>query len=378
MKKFLFSFLLLLSLCFSSCFYFDKTAYEDNILKQQIAQMIIVGFNGTTITKTNPIYHDIVNNRISGIVLFSKDLNKAANKSSDTIKNITSPQQLKKLIDELNALSKTKLFIAIDQEGGKISRLPKSMGFNVETLSHQKLGKADDVNLTYNQAELIASNLKTYGINLNFAPCLDLALNKKSTVIYKQERSFSDNENIVAKHAAEFIKAHRKHNILTVCKHFPGHGSSLNDSHEGFTDITKTWTGKEFIPYKILNDEGLLDGVMVAHVYNKDFDEYIPASLSKYFITAILKNQFGFEGLIFSDDLQMKAISNNYSLQEAIIRAINAGTDVLVFANNLTYDKDIAKKFNNIVFKAVKSGKISKKRIKYSYDKIIKAKQSLN
>lgn len=116
---------------------------------------------------------------------------------------------------------------------------------------------------------------------------------------------------------------------------------------------------------------------MVAHVYNKNLDKKYPASLSKKTVTDILKKEIGFDGLIITDDMQMNAISENYSLHDSIINAINAGNDILIFGNNVKYDKDIAKKFNDIVFNAVKHGKISQNRIEESSNKIIKIKTNL-
>ena len=349
----------------------------DTGLRKMISQMIIVGFNGTEITQDNPIYKDIVNENISGVILFSKDVAKIKAKQKDTTKNIKSPRQLKNLIKQIKKLSPNKMFICIDEEGGQISRLPSSMGFNVETLSHKELGEKDDIKLTYKQATKIAKTLKNLGINVNFAPCLDLAINKDSSIIYKKGRSFSDDPQKVAKHAQAYIQAHNKYNILTVAKHFPGHGSAIEDSHNGFTDISSTWDKSELLPYIILNNKWLLNGVMVGHVYNKNLDKYFSASMSRRVINNLLKNHLKFKGLIFTDDMQMKAISENCSLEGAIITAINAGNDILIFGNNIKNDSNIVKKFNDIVFDAVKSGKISQDRIEESYNKIMATKSLL-
>ncbi len=351
---------------------------DDTDLRKKISQMLIVGFNGTEITQDNPIYDDIINENISGVILFSKDVVKMKAKKKDITKNIKSPKQLKALIKQIKTLSPSKLFVSIDEEGGQISRLPSSMGFKAETLSHKELGEKDDTKLTYNQAKKIAKTLKNLGVNVNFAPCVDLAINKESPVIYQKGRSFSDDPQIVVKHAQEYIQAHNKYNILTVAKHFPGHGSAIDDSHKGFTDVTSTWDKIEVEPYTELNKKGLLNAVMVAHVYNENLDETYPASLSEKVITGLLKDEIGFNGLVVTDDMQMKAISDNYSLEDSIIKAINAGVDLFIYGNNIQYDNDgIAKKFNDIVFNAVEDGKISQERIEDSYNKIIKIKSGL-
>ena len=351
----------------------------DTDLRKKIAQMIIVGFDGTELTQDNPIYKDIINEKISGVILFSKNVvTEIINRKYTPKDMMTSPNQLKKLIKQIKKISPNKLFVAIDEEGGQISRLPSSVGFNSETLSHKQLGDKNDTKFTYKQAKKIAEMLNDLGINVNFAPCVDLAINKESPIIYKKERSFSDDPQIVSKHAQAYIKAHNKYKVLTVAKHFPGHGSAIDDSHNGFTDISSTWSQAEFKPYYYLNKKWLLNAVMVAHVYNESLDETYPASLSETIITNILKKTIGFKGIVFSDDMQMKAITDNYSLEDSIITAINAGTDVLIFGNNIEYDKDIAKKFNNIVFNAVKAGKISQDRIEDAYNKVIKTKAFLN
>ncbi len=371
MKKFIS--ILLLLFCCSMLF----ANVSDTELRKKIGQMIIVGFNGTEITQDNPVYDDIKNERISGVILFSKYVIKVTGNENDTVKNIKSPKQLKNLITQIKKLSPVKLFISIDEEGGQISRLPSSMGFNVQTLSHKELGDKDDTNSTYNEAKKIAKNLKKLGVNVNFAPCVDLAINKESPIIYKKGRSFSDDYKTVSKHAQAYIQAHNKYNILTVAKHFPGHGSAIADSHKGFTDVSSTWNKTELEPYIYLNKKWLLNAVMVAHVYNKRLDKQYPASMSKRTITNLLKRTMKFKGLIITDDMQMAAISDNYSLEDCIITAINAGNDILLFGNNIKYDKNIAKDFNDIVFFAVKNGKIPQERIEESYNKIMKIKEHL-
>ncbi len=365
--------IILLLFCYTILF----ADISDTDLRKKIAQMIITGFNGTEITQDNPVYDDIINGNISGVILFSKDVKKIKAKEKDTTKNIKSPKQLKKLIKQIKDLSPSKMFISIDEEGGQISRLSSSTGFNTETLSHKELGEKNDTELTYKQAKKIAKTLNSLGINVNFAPCVDLAVNKESPIIYKKGRSFSDNPQTAAKHAQAYIQAHNKYNILTVAKHFPGHGSAIGDSHNGFTDVSSTWEKKELEPYITLNKKFLLNAVMVAHVYNKNLDKYYPASMSGKMITRVLKQAIGFKGIVFSDDMQMKAISDNFSLEESIITAINAGNDVLIFGNNLEYDKDIAKKFNDIVFNAVKDGRILQDRIEDAYNKITATKSFL-
>ena len=164
---------------------------------------------------------------------------------------------------------------------------------------------------------------------------------------------------------------------MTVLKHFPGHGSTSADTHKGFSDASLSWSEVELEPYRALIGGGLAQGVMISHIFNSNLDKNYPASLSKNTI-GYLKRKMGFNGLIVTDDLQMNAIFDNYSLKEAIIASINAGCDLIILGNNLKYDKDSAKKFNDIVFEAVKQGEIPISRINESYQKINLIKMGLN
>ena len=346
--------------------------YNNTNLRHKIAQMLIVGFDGVKLTKKCQLYDDLINDRISGVIIFSDDV-----KGVLKYKNVQNPKQLKELISDINKVSKTKLFITIDEEGGKISRLPSSRGFNVKTLSHKELGDKNEEMTTYLEAKKIASELKSLGFNMNFAPCVDLAINPNSEVIYKAQRAFSDDPLRVIKHANMYILAHNQYGILTVLKHFPGHGSSSFDTHKGFADSSENWLPKELEPYQALISNGAAQNIMVSHIFNKNIDDKYPASLSNATVSGLLKGKLGFSGLIITDDMQMKAIFDNYSFEEAAISAINAGCDLLIYGNNLNYDKNVAKKFNDVVFKAVQDGKISPKRIDEAYLKITKVKERL-
>lgn len=359
------------ALCLSA---YAAVDYNNTNLRNKISQMIIIGFDGTKLEKNSALYDDLANERISGVILFSN-----SPKDSKSIKNVKNPKQLKKLISDIKAASKSKLFISIDEEGGKISRLPQERGFRAQTLSYKELGDKNDEMTTYLEAKKIAMTLKDLGINLNFAPCIDLALNPNSDVIFKAERSFSDDPQKVIKHANAYILAHNQYGILTALKHFPGHGSASGDSHLGFVDATNTFSSKELEPYQALISSGAAQNIMVSHVFNKKIDDKYPATLSYKTINGILKGKLGFSGLIITDDMQMKAITDNYTFEQAVINAINAGCDILVFGNNLEYGgKDLAQKFNDTVFNAVKDGKISPERIDEAYYKISTVKARLN
>jgi beta-N-acetylhexosaminidase len=287
-------------------------------------------------------------------------------------------QQLQKLCSDLQQLSDNKLLIAIDQEGGKVNRLKTNYGFPA-TVSAQYLGKLDNSDSTHFYAESMAKTLSDCGVNLNFTPCIDLNINPNCPVIGKVERSFSNNPDKVVKHAAIFVETHRTHGVLTCLKHFPGHGSSKDDSHDGFTDITNTWENTELQPYKAMISNGMCDAVMSSHVFNAHLDADYPATLSHKTITGILRDTLGWDGCIFSDDMNMGAITKNFGFKESIALAINAGIDVLVFSNNSPegYDPHLAQKVLNTILELVNEGVITEQRIEESYRRIMRLKNKI-
>ncbi len=312
------------------------------------------------------IYQDIQNRKCGGVVLFSKDVALGSNQ-----RNILNYEQVKKLNGDLQGISDNKLLIAIDQEGGKVARLNQEFGF-AQTLSQAYLGGIDDEALTIRESRNTAQLLFELGFNMNFSPCLDLNVNPSCPIIGGKERSFSDKPDIVAKHSEIVIREHRKHKILCAGKHFPGHGSSLDDSHVGFTDVTETWLDSELEPYKSLAKNNSLDVIMSAHIFNANLDERYPATLSSLSINELLRNKIGYDGVVITDDMSMGAIIKNYGLEEAVIKSINAGCDILLFANTAIYDEEISDKAINII-----KNNISEERIDLSYQRIQKLKSNL-
>lgn len=339
-------------------------------LKERIGQMMIVGFRGTEISEDSHIVKVIKDVKIGGVILFDWD---APSKSFP--RNILNFKQAKKLISCLQYYSSVSLFVAVDVEGGIINRLKPEYGFS-DFLSPKELGEIQDYNFTKQEALRLSQQLKELGFNMNFAPVVDVDINPKNPIIGTFDRSFSSDPQQVALHAQAFIEAHCQNNIIAVAKHFPGHGSSKEDSHLGMVDVTDTYYEKELIPYKSLQEKGLLNAVMTAHIFNRKIDKNYPATLSSYFLQDILRRQIGFQGVIISDDMQMKAISGYYGLKDAIIRAINAGCDIVLLANNSKeFDKDLSYKVYDIIYQAVKDGKISKQRIIESSNRVYELKK---
>ncbi len=180
--------------------------------------------------------------------------------------------------------------------------------------------------------------------------------------------------------ARAFIRAHREAGIVTVAKHFPGHGSSRADSHKGFADISMSWKEIELDPYRVLAKEGLLDAVMIGHLYHPRFSDgqMLPASLSAKAIRALRNTSWiDFDGVVFSDDMEMGAVAHDYSIEDRVIKAINAGTDVIVFSNVSGHDPDLGAKIHAIIADAVRDGRISRLRIEQAYGKIRLLKRRL-
>jgi len=339
-------------------------------LRYKIAQMLIVGFRGTELTPENHIYSDVKDLRIGGIILFDYD---AVSKTRG--RNITSPEQVKKLCSDLQSLTPDKLLISIDQEGGKVNRLKTAMGFPA-TVSAKYLGKLDNADTTLLYAHQTAQSLRQLGFNLNFIPCVDVDVNPNCPVVGKLERSFSDNPNVVVRHSRIWIDEHRRQGILTSPKHFPGHGSSATDTHLGLTDVTRTWTRKELLPYEELIKSGVCDMIMVSHVFNRKLDAKYPATLSKKVVDGMIRGDLRFKGLVVSDDMAMGAIVDHFSFETALEKAINAGVDMLILSNNgRSYDPQVAQKAVDIIELLVRQNKISEQRISEAYSRVAKVKE---
>src|SRR6218665_1298653 len=308
-------------LMISACSAIAQTPAAPDSLDIKIGQMIMVGINSRTlIEEKDPLLEELRSGKLGGVVLFEKNI---AGKNST--------ENLKGMIASMKKNSPVPLLVTIDEEGGKVHRLKEKYGF-VAMPSAAYLGKLDNADPTLFYNRRLAQELAMLGINFNYAPSLDLAINPQNTVIVKKERSFSDQPELVAKHAGLCIQAHHEHQVKTILKHFPGHGSSTGDSHHGVVDVSQTWTFKELLPYHTLLQSGNYDAIMTAHIINRNWDTtLLPATLSYQAVTGILRGLLGYKGVVFSDDMQMHAISKNYGMERSAELAINAGVDILMY-----------------------------------------------
>jgi beta-N-acetylhexosaminidase len=366
-KKSIYIFFILLAVAFFCFNYFQNKNDQD--LRNKIGQMVILGFRGTEVNEDSYISKVVKELNIGGVILFDYDV-----PSKSSPRNIINPEQTKELIANIKKYATIPLFISVDAEGGLINRLKPKYGF-ISIMSPKEMGEAG-AEITSDEARKISSELKELGFNMNFAPVVDVDINPDNPVIGGLERSFSSDPEKVTNEAKIFIEEQTKNNIISVAKHFPGHGSSENDSHLGMVDVTKTYQEEELIPYKELQEEGILDVVMTAHIMNTNIDENYPATLSPNFLQTILREEIGFDGVIVSDDMQMKAIADNYGFDESVIMAVNAGCDILILSNNNSvYDEQLPYKTIDVIYNAVKNGKISIDKVNESYGKIMQLKE---
>ena len=331
----------------------------------------MVGLQGTSPEDAKSFFNSLDGFPIGGVILYDQNMTSTPPSSH----NILSPAQVKAFNETLQSLSETPLLIGVDQEGGQVNRLKKEYGFPA-TISWAHLGKINDVEETRKQAELTAQTLSDHGFNINFAPVLDLAMNS-SSFIAKKERCCSDNPYIVYEHAKVMIDCHLNYRVLTVGKHFPGQGSSGEDTHEEFVDVTDSWSEIELMPYRKLIENQSLNAVMSSHLFQRRLDPDHPATLSFNILNKLLRKELEFNGIIFSDDPQMKAISDHYDLKKTLELMINAGGDIFCFGNNLIYDPDIVKKVHMTIGQLLEEKSISEDQLRLSFQRIMNLKSMI-
>jgi len=333
-----------------------KQQIDNMALDEKIGQLITVGIDGYNLDDNAK---DLIQSKkVGGIILFKN--------------NVNSSNQLLQLINsikETNSTNKTPIFISVDEEGGRVNRFPKE----IKALPSNKIvGNKNDSNLAYDIGKDIGYALSSFGYNMDFAPVLDINSNPNNTVI--GDRAFSSDKNIVANLGANEIKGFKSSNVICVAKHFPGHGDTATDSHYSLPIINKTieqLQELEFVPFKKAIEEKV-PAIMVSHILLPNVDNTNPASMSKTIINDILRKDLKFDGVVVSDDMTMGAITNDYDISEACIKAINAGTDLLLVCHG--YDNEV--KVINSIKEAVNNKTISMDRINESVYRILSLKEN--
>ena len=338
----------------------EKEPIDDKInsmtLDEKIGQMIITGFNGS---EYNDDMDRLINEyKVGGVILFARNI-----------------EDSNQMIDLTRALQENNnnlpLFISIDEEGGRVSRLPD----DVEKFpSAFTIGLINDQQTAYENGKEIGYTLKRLGINLDYAPVLDIYSNENNTVI--GDRAFSTEESIVSTMGIATMEGIEDADIIPVVKHFPGHGDTEVDSHYGLPIVYKTLEelrNFEFIPFVKAIESGC-DVIMVSHIILNEVDSINPASLSKIVISDLLRKDMGFDKVVITDDMSMGAITSIMSIEEACIKSIEAGCDILLLGN--AYE-EIEQVINSIKLKLY-NGEISEEQINKSVKRILELKKKYN
>ncbi|MBE1491449.1 glycoside hydrolase family 3 N-terminal domain-containing protein [Plantactinospora soyae] len=331
-------------------------------LRRKIASLLVVGFRGEKLAGNDWIMK-AVRNGLGGIILFDRDL------KTNAPRNITSPAQVTALVKSLRQAAPGRLLVSIDQEGGQVSRLNPGNGFPA-TRSQAEIGAANSTPTTRTWAQQIAHSLTSIGVNLNYAPVVDLNLNPGNPAVGKLGRSFSANPDVVIKNATEEVQVHRAAGVRTALKHFPGLGTATGNTDFAVVDVSKTWQTSELEPFQRMIEGGNADSILVAHLLNKQLDPSRPASLSPAIVTDLLRGRLGWKGAVVSDDMQAVAISSKYGRDEAVAMALEAGVDVLVFANQQVYDPKIVDETVDNVVNLVRKGRLTEARIDQSVARV--------
>ena len=326
-------------------------------IEEKAGQLLIVGFPGDTKKEALQDYIDRL--KVSGFILFSRNYT-----------DFDSLYALARSLKEMNSLNNPlPLFISIDEEGGTVSRLPKGGTHFPDAL---QVGKAGEPGLTYKAGQTIAKELKAAGINLNFAPVLDIVESGENKLLIK--RSYGSTPEVVSLHGTSFISGLQSEGVIAVPKHFPGHGNTSQDSHSTLPVIDTdkaAMQSRELVPFKAAIDAGL-DAVMVGHIAFPRLDPTgLPATMSNYFLTDVLRKDLGFEGISISDDIEMLGyISSKDTIEECVTSSFNAGLDIFLIGHT--------KAIQDQVFTALRDacgdGRISEERLNESVLRIIKAK----
>lgn len=308
-------------------------------LREKVYQMFILGTEGGG-------YSEALKNGLGGVIFFTKDI-----KSEEQIKNLTA---------ECKTIAKFPPFLSIDQEGGRVERTE-----NIHNGKKYLSAKyAYEKGILKEQTEEIAQELKSYGFNLNFAPCIDVNTNPDNPII--GERAFSSDVNDVIKAEKTVSKTYLENGIIPCAKHFPGHGDANADSHLTLPEIDLLLEEMEkthIAPFKSAVENGI-PMIMAAHLRCKCFDT-VPTSMSKNALD-YLRNKLGFKGVIISDDMVMKGVSDLYTSQDACLTGIKAGLNMFIYRNSTS---EIIETIENII-KIAQNDDVLKSNIDVSFEKI--------
>ncbi len=288
-----------------------------NELERMAGNVIVCGFPGTSAPPT--IHAWLRENAVAGLILFKRNI--------DDLQQATA--LIASCVEETDPAN--PILVCVDQEGGRVARFGEPM---LQLPAMRMLAEAADVPLTRAAASVLGRQLRAVGVNLDFAPVLDIDTNTDNPVI--GDRAFGRTAGAVIEHALAFADGLHSGGVLSCGKHFPGHGDTDLDSHLALPTLRHDRGRLEAVelqPFRAA--AGRIPSLMTAHVVFEAIDPEVPATMSRAVIAELLRNDIGFEGTVFSDDLEMKAITDRYSIEEAGVRAIEAGCDLLLVCSDL-------------------------------------------
>ncbi len=333
----------------------------DNMsLHSKVCQLFVVTPEELTGVKTATSAGDITKNAlenfpVAGLIYFEQ--------------NILNESQFKEMINNSQSYSDIPLLIGADEEGGDVTRIAGT--FDVAQLQPMFCYKDQGTSTAKSNAETIASYLKKYGVNTDFAPDADIWSNPDNTVI--GTRAYSDDFSQAAELVGAAVSGFKNKNEICAIKHFPGHGDTEQDSHKELAHITKSISNvksQEFQPFKSGIESGT-DMVMVGHLIVDELGDNIPATLNKTIVTDWLRNELNFNGVIITDSMSMDAIIDNYGIESAVVNSINAGIDLILMPSDLSAAV-------RTIEDAVENGTLSEERINESVARILEMKENNN
>lgn len=316
-----------------------------------LGQLFITGISGLTLTNNEK---DILEKEnIGGIIFFAH--------------NYEEPAQLVELTNEIKSLNtKAPLFLSVDQEGGRVQRFKS--GFTVFPPMYELAKKLKSPKAIYELHSIMGKELAACGINLNFSPCTDIWTNQKNTVI--GDRAFGNTADEVEKYTSAAIRGLQSQNVLACAKHFPGHGMTFKDSHFDLPHVTsslKELEEHEIIPF-IKAAKSKVHFVMMAHLLVDSIDKEYPTSLSAN-AYQLLRKYLKYQDVIISDDMEMKAVADQYGYGEAAVKALSAGCDQLIYRSM----ESMLEGYQGIT-KAFEQGQLDQLEFKQKLDRVQRIK----
>lgn len=333
-----------------------KDKIKEMTMEEKLGQLVMVGLDGYSIDDNAKTF--ISNYKVSGFIFFSR--------------NIESQQQSLELANSLKALneesSNIPLLLGVDEEGGRVSRLPTQYK---KLPTNQKIGSINNTEFSREIGEILGQQVNSLGLNLDFAPVMDIMSNPKNTVI--GNRSFGNNADVVSSLGLSTHDGIKSQNVIPVIKHFPGHGDTTVDSHVGLPVVTKSLdqlSKLELIPFEASINNGA-DVVMVSHILMQKLDSKYPASFSKAIITDLLREKMGFKGVVITDDITMGAVTKNYALGDMAVKSLQAGSDIILVCHDFNKQIEVLDSIKS----AVENGEISEQYIDEKVYRVLSLKQ---